>query len=372
MEPTPATRLTAVLCLAYATAWVDTVSSQETNNVLKTIEVDTTQGSRSVPENLLEEVQDPALQEMLRSDFWKGYCEGVGEAKRSPGDLRAEGFVFVHRCTGEFVRKVGPCEYELEYRNVLNGERDRRRFEVGCLVTPTVVASVKRLAYGVFRYAYDLGNAEGAEQAVSVFRLARKAAPGVPLQYGKLLGWHHGTYLSGIAEAVDTLEWRPSLFGLHPLEPGERVRGLVFESNWLPGVGEIEAKGAVHPVGPPTALPHELPLYLSNAKARVANENGFIPVATIVPVEPQPEASEAGRLQTLRRLLTEVDAAERELLVTIEGAELLRNLLGKAVAEPENQALLSATAQEVGLITGLTPTYRDAVRETIALLGEMR
>jgi len=108
---------------------------------------------QAIPGNVLDAQDDPQLVESLRS----------------------QGFVFVDRVSGESIREVSPCRYEITQK-LSNGETRHAPVEVGCLIAPTVEVSVVLLADGSFRYAYTLANSAKAEQSIYGFSIQLPAS----------------------------------------------------------------------------------------------------------------------------------------------------------------------------------------------------
>lgn len=277
--------------------------------------------------------------------------------------MRAKGFIFVHRCTGEYVRKVGNCRYEFEYKSQLSGERGRRQFEVGCLVDASVKSVVAPLSDGEFRYSYQIENGRTAKQAIRMARIQGRSGAD-PRDFKGLAGWHHG---AEVVAGLHALEWRSGLLGAAAIRPGEKGAELAFVSTWLPGVVAIEVEGGARAVGLQVPLDHEMPPYLSGPQVRLEREIGIVKVWVIGPSLPATWLIDRPRV--IVATINDIPLAESAGFVTSEGANELKSLLSDVLASEPSRAMVHRALAAVDALPGLDRSYRIAITSVLQALS---
>jgi hypothetical protein len=294
----------------------------------------------TIPRNLVEDPREPSAEA-----------------------LRAQGFVFVDRETGDSFRRVSPCRYEITYTDD-SGKVRRLPDETECLIKPELSASVEQQDDGTLRYTYTLRNGEDAEQPVMTFHIT---LPRTDILLSKVdrAGWRPYT-----SSGVPLDLYGETYFGWGPrhvpmLAPGEEVGGLSVTSRYLPGLTEFDSKGFA-----PQATTEPLPYDLNEAIQDVGGKEHGVGGLTVGPMIEPPGSDPTARAAVIDRLNSDVERALGGDLIDGAGADKLRAVLARARANVGTRATLGALATEISSIEGIDPSYQKGVEVAIRALAE--
>ena len=288
-----------------------------------------------IPRNLLDAQDDPKLVESLHS----------------------QGFVFVDRMTGESIREMSPCRYEITQKPS-SGESRRAPVEVGCLIAPTVDVSVVALEDGRFRYSYTLKNGARAEQSIYGWSIQLPVSDIVTAN-AEAEGWRFTTP-SGPDRAV----WWP-LWGTPVVAPGQMSGTLSIASRYWPGVTDAIFLGSAN--DRILELEEDLSQALDTALARI-HQKAKVRGTTIGPMFPPP-SSGIGLNGIIDYLDADIGSAAARGLVDASAVPALHRALAEArlaVGTPER---LKALGNQVRALGGVNPNYRHALAVALRALA---
>jgi len=290
----------------------------------------------------------------------RNVVEDPGEP--SAESLRAQGFVFIDRETGDSFRRVSPCRYEITYTDD-SGKVRTLPDETECLIKPELSASVEQQDDGTLRYTYMLRNGEEAEQPIMGFDITLPRTD-ILLSRVDRAGWRVLTR-GGVPldlYGVKGFGWWRSR---DPLAPGDEVGGLSVTSRYLPGLTDLDSRGFA-----PQATTEPLPYDLNEAIHDVDRKEQGVRGLTVGPMIEPPGSDPTARVAVIDRLKSDVERALGANLIDGAGADKLRAVLARARANVGAQATLAALAAEIGSIEGIDPSYRNGVEVALRALAE--
>ncbi len=278
--------------------------------------------------------------------------------------LRAQGFVFVDRVTGESIKELSPCRYEIVQR-LSGGELRRSPLEVGCLIAPEITVSVSRLSNGYFRYIYTVTNHRSAEQHVYGFGIGIPA-PDVIVASTEAHGWRLALVSTPLAPS--RAMWRP-LGGALSLPPGETVGSLSITSQYWPGITDAVfvggARDRVLDLAEEPSARLEAALSTVYQKAKVAD-------ATIGPVIPPPTLS-GGTAGIVDRLASDVAVASSRGWLSEPTTDTVHEVIEDARGVRASPQKLGRLAGKISSLRVGNASYRRALAVTLrAMATEQR
>ena len=344
-NPTPMLRLPLLVVIAACGAvcpglrWLDPdIAASRDSVIVQSQASGKPMTPQVIPRNLLDAQDDPKLVESLRS----------------------QGFVFVDRVTGESIREMSPCRYEITQK-LSSGESRRASVEVGCLIAPTVDVSVVALEDGSFRYSYTLKNGAMAEQSIYGLSIQLPVSDIVTAN-AEAEGWRFTTVSppSGPNRAVWWPLWRTPV-----VAPGQKSGALSIASRYWPGVTDAIFLGSAN--DRILKLEEEPSQALDTALARI-HQKAKVPGTTIGPMFPPP-SSGIGLNGIIDHLDADIGSAAARGLVAASAVSALHRALAEArlaVGTPER---LKALGNQVRGLGGVNPNYRHALAVALRALA---
>jgi hypothetical protein len=157
-------------------------------------------------------------------------------------------------------------------------------------IRPYVHGSAAPSATG-FDYRYDVGNAEGAEQAIEFYFVVIGNATLEAESHPE--NWDQATW---VRESIRALDWG-SILPSANIQPGQSVLRFTLSSSFLPGIVTSRAGGAI---GPDTSE-EEVEYDMTNADIM----HNSVEVVTVGPKYSKADLSVLSLLDTLNTLLTQ-------------------------------------------------------------------
>ncbi|MCW5891341.1 MAG: hypothetical protein KIT14_12425 [bacterium] len=319
-----------------------------------------------IPPNRLEPVEHPAAK--------AAFDRGIAAARQYPPtvldempveELKRQGYVFVHRSTGEWMRRISRCEFEFAYR-LSTKELDVRQFELPCRVEPSISVRVERLTNGRFRYAYDIANGGSAVQPIAWVRMNAKGVSDIPGSGS--LGWVDA-HLAPCAECDDAraIEWRPSVAGLE-VKPGSRAQDITFDSDDLPGVVAAEVGGGNRHGPDDQPLKEGLPTWLGDLTNDLIANEGKVVVTTVGPAIRRPADGGDSRTEAVRKIVDDMQKANAAGMLGDEVYGRLRPMADRIASNPGDHESVRSLREAVAGSPGIDEAYRSALTLSVPVL----
>lgn len=289
--------------------------------------------------------------------------EDRGPDKERATALLEEGYIFFDRTTSDYIRKLGDgCTFEVSYR-LSTKKVSQRTFTLGCLVDPTIDASVRPASRGSLRYSYDVRNGGLAKQRIMKVLMD---LPERGILYDKTTsrGWkgmgdEESPFPDAqVAAAPIRIGWFPEpVPGADMMIPaGGQVEDLSFKSAYLPGLTTATFLASVEVPADAQRLEENVPSPLSQAFSKL-NDSAKVRRTTIGP-QIAPPGTQEDRQAALDRIRNDVDLAVSAGFVPSAGRQALVDLL--TLDARDATALQAASAKLAGL-DDLDPEYRRAL-----------
>jgi len=309
-----------------------------------------------VPRNVLEGGQT----------FEGGQTSGVQALAAEP----PPGTLYVDRETGDWLREVGTCRYEVGYK-LSTGVVKTIPWVLGCLTDPDIAATVTRIDGGCVRYSYRVTNRTSAQQDILLFKI-NMPQPDILVARTDANGWRAGDLGGSPIDTggLNSFAWLP--IGDTPdLSPGSSVDGLSVDSAWLPGITDAFFVGAVKDETNAGPLQEDIPDYLDAELSKLGKQDkDKAQRPTIGPMFSPPGTDVEARRRLVDQLISDIPKAVSAQFVTSDVAAQVTNILTNVRSHVDDATALRNAASAIGGLSVAVESYRTALVVTLNIVAD--